>query len=159
MKVVIMYGTKYGFTEKCSFLLAEKIKCPVGVFNLTKKETPELSEAEILVVGSSVYAGKINKEVREFLNKNLDIISTKKVALFTCNMNQGEGAEKQLQTVFPQAIYDHAKAVFSLGGKFDFSKLNFLEKTIIKKISKVSKDVEDLKMENIDKLAGRINHL
>ena len=157
MKVTIVYSTKYGFTEKCAGLLAERVRGLVSLYNLSKNETPDLTQTDILVLGSSVYAGHIKKEMLMFINKNKEEIIQKRLMLFTCNMHQGEEEVKQRGQAYPEEITARAESLVSFGGCFDFSKLNFMERAIIKKVAKVSEDVEDMRLDEVDSLANTIN--
>lgn len=159
MKVAVIFATKYGFTEKCAELLSEGVKCETKLINLKKEKAGELDNYDLIVLGSSVYAGKIQKEMIDFIGAEKEKLITKKIALFSCNMHQGEEGEKQLKNIFPKEIYDNSFFSVSFGGKFDFNKMNFLEKVIVKKIAKVEKDVENIELENIKLLQDKINEI
>ncbi len=157
MKIAIIFGTKHGSAQECALHLAEKITCKVSVYNLSKKEVPLIDDVDMVIMGSSVYAGRLNKEVLTFANNHQEKLLQKKLMLFTCNMHRGEEEEKQLRNIFPEELTRHAQELVSFGGKFDFSKLNFLEKVVIKKVAKVTTDIEDLRFDAIEALAERIN--
>lgn len=159
MRVAVVYSSKHGFTAECAGLLAEKIHCPTDLYNLKEGKIPDIHQYGLVVMGSAVYAGKIQKEILDLWNGAQAELLARKLYLFTCNMHQGEEGEKQLGQVFPEKLYESAEMAMSFGGKFDFSKMNFLEKMIVKKIAKVDKDVENKELENIEKMAAAINDL
>nr|WP_242847760.1 flavodoxin domain-containing protein [Fervidicella metallireducens] len=78
MKILIAYGTKYGCCEKCAKILSEKLNGTVDLFNLKKDENINLNEYDLVIVGGSIYAGKIRNEVMNFCRSNLDILKHKK---------------------------------------------------------------------------------
>ena len=47
-----------------------------------------------VVVGGSVHAGKIQKSVRAFCDRNLETLKGKRRGLFLCRMEEGEKAER-----------------------------------------------------------------
>ena len=77
MKTLIAYSGKYGCTEKCAAALAEKLSGETCLLNLKKDKNPNLSGYDSVVVGGSVYIGKINKEVKSFCIKNLSRLKEK----------------------------------------------------------------------------------
>lgn len=115
------------------------------------------SNYDVVIIGGSVYMGQIRKEVKNFCAQYLTLLKTKKIGLFTCCMSEGEKAEKQLNDIFPKELLDIACAKECFGGEFNFNKMNFFEKFIIKKISKVDKDVSNILQENINKFSVAIN--
>ena len=160
MKTAIIYQTKHGYAEKCAKSLKEGICCETELFDLGKKgERPDLDQFSMVILGGSVYAGKLQKEILDYWEANKEKLLEKKIALFSCNMTQGEENEKQLSKIFPEEILAKSFCTLSLGGKFDFSKLNFLEKMIVKKVAKVESDQENVQSENIKLLTEKINEL
>ena len=74
-------------------------------------------------------------------------------------MNENDIAEKQLTSSFPEGLLKNAVATGFFGGEFIFKKMNFIEKTIIKKISKSDKDSSKVMQENIDTFAQIMNNI
>ncbi len=88
MKTVIFYSTKHGSVEKCIEKLKKEITGEVAVINLKKeKSTPRLDSYDMVIVAGSVYAGKIQREVKEFCIKNSSKLEEKKSAYFICASN------------------------------------------------------------------------
>lgn len=157
MKILIAYGTKHEFAKKCSERLLEKLHGNIKLCNLKKQNQLDLQEYDKIIIGGSIYAGQIQKEVKEFCLKNLEELKKKKLGLFICGMTEGNKAMEQLDKVFPEELIKNAIVKENFGGEFVFSKMNFMEKFIIKKIAKTSEDITNLKEENIDKFAQKIN--
>jgi menaquinone-dependent protoporphyrinogen oxidase len=157
MKTLIVYGTKYGCTEKCATMLAKKLTGTVDLRNLKTAGEIDLSQYDTVIIGGSVYMGQIRKEVSEFCTKQLHLLQGKKLGLFICCMRDGELAETQLTTVFPKELVANAVATGFFGGEFTFKKMNFLERMIVKKVSKVDKDASNIQEENITAFAKSIS--
>ncbi len=157
MNTLIAYGTKYGCAQKCAMELAKELNGNVELVNLKEKGIGDLSRYDRVIIGGSVYIGKIQKEVTEFISANLDVLLKKEVGLFICGMQEGDMMEKEIADNFPAELINKAKSVMNFGGEFNFKKMNFMEKVIVKKISKVSSDKSDIHHENIKKLAMDLN--
>jgi len=51
---------------------------------------------------------------------------------------------KEISENFPAELISKAKSVKHFGGEFNFNKMNFMGKVIVKKISKVTSDKSDI---------------
>lgn len=158
MDVLIAYATKHGCTEKCAKLLSEKLNGRVDLCNLQEGRVPELTHYDKVVIGGSVYIGRIRKEVTEFCAKNLNILEDKKVGLFICGMRDGDDANTEINTSFPQKLLNAAVAKEHFGGEFIFKNMNFMERFIVKKVSNIDKDMSNILQENINKFAQLVNN-
>jgi len=82
----------------------------------------------------------------------------KKLGLFLCCMEEGEKANEQFENAYPENLRKHATATGLFGGEFTFEKMNFLEKSIIKKISKISESVSKINEKAINEFAINIKN-
>ena len=71
-------------------------------------------------------------------------------------MEEGETAQKQFDEAYPAELRDHATASGFFGGAFNFERMNFLEKAIVKKVAKVSESVSKIRDDNILQFASKI---
>jgi menaquinone-dependent protoporphyrinogen oxidase len=152
MKTLIVYGTKHGSAEKCCKLLKSKLSGEITTINIKKENVPDLSTFDSVIIGGSIYAGQIQKEIKIFCTNNLDELKSKKVGLFICGLSDDK-FEEQLNNAFPKELASCAIAKEYFGGEFIFKNANFLEKFIMKKIAKTDKDVSKLLEGNINKMA------
>lgn len=157
MKTIIIYATKHGFTKKCCEKLSEKLNGQVELYNLKENKTVELVQYDKVIIGGSVYVGQIQKEVKEFCLKHIDELKKKKLGLFICGMVEEDKAAEELNNFFSEELINSAVVKGNFGGEFIFSKMNFFERFIIKKIAKTSKDISNFKEENVNKFAEKIN--
>lgn len=148
MKTLIIYASKHGTTEQCALKLSEKLKGKVEVFNIKNGKTIDFTECDKVIIGGSIYAGKIQKEINKFCLDNLDALKSKKVGLFICCISKND-AEKQISSSFPQELLNNAVAKQSFGGEFKFNKMNFVEKIIVKMVSKSLAKTDD-RLRNLD---------
>lgn len=158
MKILIAYATKHGATEDSAKLLAKNLNGEVDLVNLKKNRNIDLSKYDKVIIGSSVYVGKVRKEAIKFCDEHLDKLSDKKIILFTCCMREGKEAEEQVKASFPQQLINNAIIIENLGGEFNFEKMNFMEKMIVKKVAGVEETESNISENHIHELAEKINN-
>ena len=157
MKTLIVYATKYGCTEKCASMLAKKLTGEVELLNLNSGKAQEIGKYDKVIIGGSIYIGKIQKEVSEFCEKNLTELKNKKIGLFICGMQEGEAIESEIKAGYPESLLTIATAKACFGGEFILSNMKFLDKLIVKNITKTNKDVSKIYEENINSFAEQMN--
>lgn len=154
MKILILFASKYGGTEKCANLLAEKLQGDVKIMNLKENKNILLSDYNKIVVGTSIYAGNIQTEVKNFCTNNLNLLMSKPFSLFlSCLTDTKPEIQSYIEKSLPQELITHATVIDSLGSVFDFSKMNFFEIQIIKMIGKSKNKTGELSI----KLDGKTN--
>lgn len=165
MKTLIAYTTKYGCAEKCAEVLKKKLVGEVDLFNLKEVSDLELSQYDKVIIGGSIYAGKVQKDVSEFCSKNTNLLIKKKVGLFICGMLKDKTNE-ELKNSFPSELIDNAIVKEFFGGEFRFKNMNALERFMVKMVAKgeknlpvidMKKDFSAISEENIVKLAESMN--
>lgn len=161
MKYLIIYSSKYGFTEECTDRLADLLDGEVK--KITSKELGSLSlgDYEHIIIGSSVYVGQIDKKIKEFVNKYERALLNSKVSLFLCCGAQPNETGEIYKNNYPESILSHAQIKECFGGEFRLDKMGFFNRLIISKVAK-SKENEN-KPEpkyiegSIEKFAEKIN--
>jgi menaquinone-dependent protoporphyrinogen IX oxidase len=84
---LIVYGTRYGATEMTSEEIADVFRqegLDVKVVNLKKDKVKDITEYELVIVGSGIQIHKWTGEPEKFLKKFQKELAKKKVALFVC---------------------------------------------------------------------------
>jgi menaquinone-dependent protoporphyrinogen oxidase len=144
MNVLIVYASKYGCTEKCAKLIAKELNDQADLIDLKKVKDIDISGYDKVIIGGPVYMGKIQKEVSGFCSDNLTELKEKRIGLFICGMAEGEAAVDELIKNFPPELLEIAVAKEHLGGEFLFDRMNFMDKVIVKKVSKVTSDKSNI---------------
>ena len=86
-KALIVYGTRYGAAASTSEDIAETLRkegFDVKVVNLKKDKVKDITEYELVIVGSGIQINRWTKEPEKFLKKFQKELAKKKVALFVC---------------------------------------------------------------------------
>ena len=155
MKTIIIYAGKTGTTEKCAKLLENKLK-KVKVVNL-KKENVDIAEYDLIIIGSNIRFGKTDKLVKKFLNDNIDLLKTKKVAYYIC-CGFPNNANEHFETNFTKSLLEDAICYDTFGGELDVAKLKGLDKFIVSIIKKTDDGKKEVKIleDNIDKFVDKL---
>ena len=154
---LIVYASKHGFVRNCVDRLAARLDGRVMSVDLKKDSNPDPGNYDNVIVGGSIHAGHIQKSVRRYLDHRAGLLQTKKLGLFLCCMEEGEKAEKEFKESYPEEWTAHAAATGIFGGAFDFNKMNFLEKAMVKKAAGVTESVTKMREDEIEKFAQKMD--
>jgi menaquinone-dependent protoporphyrinogen oxidase len=132
-KVLIAYGTRYGATEGTSDEIAKLLQdagLDVRVVNARSEKIKDISEYDLIVVGSGIQMAKWTGPAEKFLDKFQKELSSKKVAMFVSSGAQTpeetENARKQYLEDKASRYGLHPISVAVFGGVYDFNKMSFL---------------------------------
>ena len=140
-KALIAYGTRYGATEMTSEDIADLFRqegLDVKVVNLKDEKVKDISEYELVVVGSGIQIHKWTGEPEKFLKKFQKELAKKKVALFVCcgsteplddKVDKAESIEKARTKYLEEkaAKYNLQPIALGLfGGVYNFNKVPWL---------------------------------
>ncbi len=153
MKTLIVYMSNHGCTENVVNELKEKLDSKTSIVNLKKDPNPDLKEYRRIIIGGSIHAGQIQRKIRDFCERNLNVFQFKEVGLFICCMYESQVAKDQLKNAFPEKLHQYSKTEAIFGGEFNFEKMNFFEKMIVKKVAHVNESVSNIDHKAIEKFA------
>lgn len=136
MDSLVIYGGKYGTTEACARKVAEQLDGAVVVSAAKDCSVENLEAAKRVIVGTSIYAGSLNKEVADLLLKKRELLLQKDFAFFVCGMRSYEESMDFIRESFDPELLRHAQAYAFVGGQYQFDKMNFFEKQVIKMVTK-----------------------
>ena len=159
MKTLIVYATHHGCTEKISEQMKSYLGGDVSTVNLKKEAVPALKSFNRVIIGGSIHAGQIQKRVKEFCQTHLAELQNKELGLFICCMEEGETAGKQFDEAYPEELQRYAKATAIFGGAFDFERMSFLEKMIVKKVAQVKHSTSKVDFEAVRKFTRRMDRI
>ncbi len=141
MKTLIVYGTRYGATAGTSEEIAKVLReegFNVKVANVKKEKIKDISEYELVIVGSGMRMGKWTDEAEDFLKNFRKELEQKKLAIFASTMktvSEREGKTEDVAQMRKAALEDkvaqynlHPIALGFFGGVLDYNKMGFLFK-------------------------------
>jgi menaquinone-dependent protoporphyrinogen oxidase len=158
MKALIAYGTRWGSTTDIANKMGEiltKKGTVVKIVNLGKEKISDVSNYDLIIVGSSIKIGSWTNKALEFLEHFKADLSKKKVAFFVACMDANdpkkckEAKENYLEKIankYP-SIKPYKLGLF--GGVIDIQRYGFGTKLMLKALSKeLAKDGIDINKPN-----------
>jgi len=136
MKTIILYATKHGAAAEIANRIAGQIDGAV-THDLKQTPVPSLADFDCVIVGTSIYAGMIRKETKDYVAGNASILCEKKLGLYISGMST-ENEDKTINDSFPDEVVTAAKVANVLGGIFDPKKAGFFGRAIMKAVTKQS---------------------
>ena len=143
MKGVIIFKGKYGATWQYADWLASALNVPAMKIDQVTGEN--LSKYDFLVIGSSVYIGKLL--IKDWLKQNLASIQNKKIFLFiVCGTAPGEKDKlnKIAEDNIPGEIRNKS-AVYFLHGQMIKKNLTWSDRFMLRLGSLLARNPEDRK--------------
>jgi len=157
MKTLIIYMSTHGCTKQVAYELAEQLNGEVTIKNLKEDKNPDLEKYDRVIVGGSIHAGQIQRKIRQYCEINQEKLGRKQLGLFICCMYEGSQAFQQLEDAYPEKLHQYAKSEAILGGEFNFEKMRFFEKMIVRKVAKVEQTVSKIDHEAIRNFAKKMD--
>ena len=136
MKTLIIYSSKKGSTKTCGEMLKQKLKGEAQMISINKVDTVSLESYDKIILGTPIYAGMFNTALKKFIDEHEALLASKPSFLFICSMDATSQDTYLNNNLSPNQLQAF-KATTHCGGAFYFDKMNFIEKFIIKKITKM----------------------
>lgn len=154
---MIIYTTKHGSVGRAANILKSKIEGQVTLVNIMQEKAPSIEEYDYIILGGSIYAGKIQRKLSKFIASHLPLLLSKKVGLFICAAEQRvEEKEKELINAFPIELSQHALCKEIFGYEIHYEDMNFLEKKIISSVMGYQESQFKLSEEKIENFAKTV---
>lgn len=132
MKTAIIYATTYGSTRKIAETIQKSIPGS-SIFDV-KKDKVDISLFDVVILGSSIYIGQIDRQLKTFVKTHGEALKSKKLGIYFCC-----GFEENLQTYldanFDKELVEGA-IVMTMGGEMDVSRMSFAHKMIMRMVQK-----------------------
>jgi menaquinone-dependent protoporphyrinogen oxidase len=148
-KALIVYGTRFGATADTSEIIADTLKqegYTVKVVDAKKEKVTDITEFDLIIVGSGIQMGKWTGEPEDFLKKHQKELSRKKLVLFvSCGqanpLSEGEQRTKELNDGKQKYLINKAAeykltpiALGYFGGCYNFNNMPWLFKKTLSSI-------------------------
>lgn len=141
MKGLIVYKGKYGATQQYATWIGEALNWPL--FTPEQLLDPTLNDADVVIVGGSVYAGQLT--LNNWLKKHAHQLLRKKVFLFIVCATPADKKEvlEQIAKHNIPALLQDLVVVFFFRGRLVINNLSWLHKVMLKLASRTTKDPEE----------------
>lgn len=159
MKILILFSSKYGATEKCVKLIKEDLKGKADIVDLKNQEYKEIDSYDTILIGGAIYGGNLKREVKKFVEDNKESLSDKNVGLFLCCKEEGEKAIEYMKANLPDMIVENTFVKEHLGHEINLERMNFLEKILLKYVFKVKESYSKIDYDAIKRITSKINEM
>jgi menaquinone-dependent protoporphyrinogen IX oxidase len=151
-KVLIIYSTKYGTSklvaEYIKLKLTDVIVCDILNINIHK-----IKEADIIILGASVYYNGMRGEMKRLLFKERKALSKPALALYVCSgVQEEESRNTQPRNVFGRRLCNRALISICAGYRIEFDKMDVRDKQFLQRVSRLTEDKEEIYTQEIDRL-------
>lgn len=160
MKGIVIYKGKYGATKQYAMWIGQELQLPVA--SADRFPLSELPNYDYIIIGSSVYIGKL--EIRKWIKKNLALLINKKTFLFqvaASPVDEKERRESYNIASLPSELLRKSES-FYLPGKMKMKNLSAWDRFMLKMGARLTKDAiekekmltdfNDVKKDNIEPL-------
>ena len=150
-RILILYSTTDGHTIKISNRLRQVLEAQgnrVAVLSIADHRGVDLLAFDKIVIGASIRYGKHNKQVFDFIDKNLAILENRPSAFFSVNIvarKKGKdcpAGNPYLQKFLRRTPW-HPKALAVFAGKLDYPSYSLLDRLMIQLIMLITKGPTD----------------
>jgi menaquinone-dependent protoporphyrinogen oxidase len=153
MKVLIAFRSRYGTTRSCAHQLARLIGQSASPVELSRRGRLEVASFDLVLIGGSIYGGRIQREVTSFCARERETLLRKKVGLFLCCLLGGEKARQQLDEAFPSWLRAHSFANELFGGELRPARLSVLDRLLVRGLTDSTTDTDLLDRAAVERLA------
>ena len=156
MTTLVIYASRYGCTADCADYLKAHLPGDTILVDINQLSQPIAWETyDTVLIGGSVYVGKIAKKLRAFCEGNLEPLLQKKIGLFLCCAQTWQ-ADEIFTANFPAALWQHATTRKTFGSEARLDKMSFLDRTILKAVTKGDFSNFQISKENLDAFVREI---
>jgi menaquinone-dependent protoporphyrinogen oxidase len=145
MKTLIVYGTRYGATASTSEEIAKVLRdegFEVRVVNAKKEKVNDISDYELIIIGSGMKINKWTKEPENFMKKFKKGLSNKKVVIFVSSaikaIYEHEGNTEELEKARRKYLDEKAEkyslnpiAMTIFGGVLNYDEMGWMTKKTV----------------------------
>ncbi|WP_405113559.1 flavodoxin domain-containing protein [Paenibacillus sp. FSL K6-1217] len=150
---LIVVASKYGCTEKSAFLLQSRLG-GAEVVNLRYGKVPDLAAYDTVILGGSIYYGRIRKDMAVFTAQYKQELLRKRLGLFICAGMTGKKGEEELKQAYPDIIYNKAIAKEIIGDEIYPDRISILDKCVLRMVKgKGPKTGGGLSMDKLERFA------
>ena len=127
MKALIVYRSRYGAAAECAKKISACLDVDCDVVDL-KVRKPDPTSYDLVIIGGSIYAGRIQRSVQRYCEKNRDALEARRVGYYISCLYKNDKAREELEGNFPDWLKAHASAGDWLGGQARLAQLGKIDK-------------------------------
>jgi menaquinone-dependent protoporphyrinogen oxidase len=122
--------------------------------DLARRPWPDPAAFEAVLVGGSVYGGKVQPRVTAFCEAHEAALRGRPSGVFLCCLSRGSHAESQMEDSFPRWLLEAAVIRSLPGGRLAPSRLTILDRLLVRSVPRPPGEVDQLDSPEIARLAA-----
>lgn len=135
MNTLVLYATQYGYTADCAAKLKTELAGDVTLVELGKQSAPDLGGFDAVIVGGSIYMGRVQAQIAAFCAAHEGELLQKTLGLFLC-CGIPQNLKESLAASFPAGLIEKAKAVGCFGGELRTARMKPMHKLVASMMQK-----------------------
>lgn len=159
MRILIAYMTRYGTTEKYARLLAGRLPGEVTLADLRRAGRLSPSGFDLVLLGSPIYAGAVPSGLLRFCERHRSELTRTRVGLIICCLYEGQKAQDQLDSAFPEWLALHAFGRWALGGEIRIASLRLLDRLLVKAVVRPAADLSRFRPEDLEPVIHKVEEV
>ena len=159
MRILIAYMSRYGTTEKYARRLAGRLPGEVTLADLRRPGRLSPAGFDLVLLGSPIYAGSLPGGVLRFCERHRSELARLRVGLFICCLYEGQKAQAQLDSAFPDWLALHAFGRWALGGEVRLRSLSLLDRLLVKAVVRPAADISRFRPEDLEPVLRRVEEV
>lgn len=144
---VILYKTKHGSTRKIGKVINQYIGDCL-LMNLDDVDYSTLEQADMIIIGTPVYYGKLDPDIVHFIMNHQDLLIPRHYCLYVVGILQSEFMSF-VTNAFDYSILKNMKIITGVGGALYYPELSISEKMVLQVMNKRSPVIQKQKNKNI----------
>ena len=117
MRTLIIYAGKKGATKKCAERIKQGVRGEVKFVECKEALNEPIERYDNIVMGSAVYVGTLDKDLKSFCSMHQEDLSSKRTFLFLGCMND-KLINDYVKNNIPEKVASHLKDITCCGGLF-----------------------------------------
>ena len=123
----------------------------VDVIDLKISKKIDLNPYDTVIIGGSIYAGRIQNSLVRFCEKQKKQLIKKKLGLFICCLYEDEKAAQELEENYPDWLKARSTAREWFGGRATLARMRAIDRFLFTRIAKMSSDVSKIRDDKIER--------
>ena len=156
MRLLVLYDTRHGFTEKCLGLLAGELPPGVDLWPVRRRPgVPNWGSYDAVLFGGPVYFGRWSPALIRYLKRHLGpLLQTPLLAAFIVSLSPRAAALRYFSQGLPLELKGKLGQVACFGGGIRWNETSWWERVILKRVQGIETEVSNLDWGEIQALGA-----
>lgn len=158
MKTLIIYTTRNGSVKEVAQLISKELDGDVTIINLQDDEPKDISDYDVILIGSSIYFGQINKRIKHFISIHRPELLHRKLGIFLLAGEKDKDLlQKQIDQTIPHDIVTKAELISVMGSQIKLKKFSIIVRLLLRYVKKIKSSYKNIDKDKIKEFASNFN--